>query len=81
MKFAQPRAGKIAELSMGEKRAIVSALVLVGVLVLVYPHRITNPARIKARTQHITGVNAAPRITMSFILSNTPAPTNASTGK
>jgi len=60
---------------MNAKRAWKRALAVAGVLLLLYIgySLFPNPAKVKGRAQRITGVNAAPRLSISFTVSNAPA--------
>jgi len=53
-----------------------SAQLIVAVVGLLYvSYGMSHPVRTKARTQRINFVNAAPRLTFSFSLSNAPPAT------
>ena len=59
---------------MNTKRALQGGLLLLGVLILCciyYDYGLSHPARTKTRAQPIGSVNAAPRVVMSMMLSNT----------
>jgi hypothetical protein len=61
---------------MNTKRALTGVLVAAGILILFCLLPPTHPRRDKARAPRITTVNAPPRLSMSFALSNTAAPAN-----
>ena len=64
---------------MSTKQVRKTALVATGVLMLFYlVYGYTHPEKHKGRAQRIGGVNASPRVSMSFTLSNTLAPNAAS---
>lgn len=70
---------------MTAQQSYKSALLTAGFLMLFYlAYALAQPPpRAKARGQRISSVNAAPRLSMSFTLSNAPAPATEppSTGK
>jgi hypothetical protein len=60
---------------MNTKRASKNALAIIGALMLFYiGYGLTHPPTPKARAARFTGLNAAPPVTVSFPVSNAPAP-------
>ena len=61
---------------MHQKRTLRFAQLIVAVVGLLYvSYGMSHPVRNKARTQRNNVVNAAPRLTFSFSLSNAPSAT------
>ena len=58
---------------MSAKQARKTAFIAIGALMLFYfGYGFTHPEKHKTRAQRINSINAAPRISMSFSLTNTP---------